>query len=114
MKDMMEYKGFSGSVHYNDEDQVFYGKVEFIRSLVTYEGTDVKSLKENFKESVDDYLELCTQQGKKPEIPFKGTFNVRVGSYLHRRATLYAQEHQTTLNTVIKEALEEHLREKRV
>ncbi len=23
MKDMMEYKGYYGSVHYNDDDQVF-------------------------------------------------------------------------------------------
>lgn len=52
----MEYKGFFGSAHYCDEDEVFYGKVLDIRSLITYEGTDVKGLKEGFKEAVDDYL----------------------------------------------------------
>jgi len=36
MKDMMSYKGYYGSVHYSDEDGVFHGKIEFIRSLVTY------------------------------------------------------------------------------
>ena len=109
MKDMMEYKGFSGSVHYNDYDQVFYGKIEFIRSLITYEGTDVKSLQKDFKEAVDDYLELCIEQGIKPEIPFKGTFNVRVGSLLHRKAMMYAREHKTNLNTVVKDALEGYI-----
>jgi predicted HicB family RNase H-like nuclease len=48
MKDMMEYKGYYGSVHYSDEDRIFHGKIEFIRSLVSYEGTDVKRLREAF------------------------------------------------------------------
>ena len=34
MKNMMTYKDYVGSVHYNDEDRVFYGEVEFIRSLI--------------------------------------------------------------------------------
>ncbi len=59
MKDMMEYKGYLGSVHYSDEDSVFHGKLEFIRALVTYEGTNVKSLRSSFKEAVNDYLDLC-------------------------------------------------------
>ncbi len=27
MKDMMQYKKYYGSVHYSDEDQVFFGNV---------------------------------------------------------------------------------------
>ena len=57
MKDMMVYKGYYGSVHYNDEDQIFHGKIEFIRSLVSYEGMDVKNLRIAFEEAIDDYLE---------------------------------------------------------
>ena len=41
MKDMMSYKKYYGSVHY-DDDQIFHGKVEFIRALINYEGEDVK------------------------------------------------------------------------
>ena len=55
MKDMMKYKNYYGSVHYSDEDKLFYGKVEFIRALVSYEGTDVTSLRKSFEEAVDDY-----------------------------------------------------------
>ena len=39
----MEYKGYLGSVNYNDEDKIFYGRVEYIRSLISYEGYDVES-----------------------------------------------------------------------
>ena len=52
----MTHRGYYGSVCYNDEDRIFYGKVEFIRALVSYEGTDVVSLRKAFEEAVEDYL----------------------------------------------------------
>ena len=69
MKDMLEYKGYIGSVHYSNEDKVFFGKVEFIRSLVSYEGHDVTSLKKAFEEAVEDYLFLCKEKRKDPAQP---------------------------------------------
>ena len=80
MKDTMSYKGYIGSVHYSDEDQVFFGKLEYIKSLVNYEGADVKSLKQSFEEAVEDYLDLCKQKGLEAEQPFQGNFNVRANA----------------------------------
>ncbi|MBV9762298.1 MAG: type II toxin-antitoxin system HicB family antitoxin [Acidobacteriaceae bacterium] len=109
MKNFMEYKGYQGAVHYSDEDQIFFGKVMFIRPLLSYEGSDVTSLREAFHQAIDDYLELCEQQGKPPDMPFKGTFNVRTKPELHRRIVTYAEEHDTTLNSVVTQALERYL-----
>lgn len=109
MKDTMSYRGYIGSVHYSDEDQVFCGKLQYIKSLVNYEGTDVQSLKQSFEEAVDDYIELCEKQGFEPEQPFKGSFNVRAGSDLHRKAALFAKEKGLNLNKVVTEALEQYL-----
>ena len=88
MKDLMTYKGYTGSAHYDDNDRIFYDKLEFIRDLVSYEGADVDSLRSAFEEAVDDYLNLCRQEERQPEQPFKGSFNVRTGSELHRQAAL--------------------------
>ena len=109
MKDMMVYKGYAGSVHYSDEDGVFYGKVEFIRDLISYEGTDVESLRDAFKGSVEEYLMLCAKEKREPEKPFKGSFNVRTGSDLHRKIAIYAKEHHLNLNQVVVEALSNYL-----
>jgi len=109
MKDMMSYKGYYGSVHYNDVDCIFHGKIKFIRSLVSYEGTDVEGLRKAFEEAVDDYLELCEKEGIEAEQSFKGSFNVRTGSELHRRAALLAKEKGINLNKVVTEALERYL-----
>jgi predicted HicB family RNase H-like nuclease len=109
MKDMMEHKGYLGSVRYSAEDHVFYGKVEFVRSLITFEGRDVASLETAFVESVEDYLAMCDAEGIEPETPFKGTFNVRIGSDRHRRAAVYAAAHDRSLNQVVNEALDAYL-----
>jgi predicted HicB family RNase H-like nuclease len=109
MKSFMEYKGYHGSVQYNDEDRVFFGKVMFIPALVSYEGTDVESLNHSFREAVDDYLEMCEQQSRPPARPFKGSFNVRVRPELHQRAAELAAERHTNLNSLVAEAIERYL-----
>ncbi|HEU0140674.1 MAG: type II toxin-antitoxin system HicB family antitoxin [Bryobacteraceae bacterium] len=109
MRDFMEYKGYIGSVHYSGEDEVFHGKLQGIRDLITYEGTDVGGLKQSFYEAVDDYLADCKKRGKAPDRPFKGTFNVRVGRELHKRAAVFASERKRKLNSVVSEALEKYL-----
>jgi len=106
MKDMMHYSGYYGSVHYSDEDRVFYGRVEFIRALISYEGTDAQSLRRAFEEAVDDYLETCKEKGIEVEKPFKGSFNVRIGADLHQRVALAAAQKGITLNKYIAEMLE--------
>ena len=105
MSDMLEYRGYLGSVRYSDEDEVLHGRLEFIHDLVTYEGRDVASLKHAFREAVDDYVSLCEDDGRKPDIPLEGSFNVRPGRELHRRAMLYARREGMSLNAVVTSAL---------
>lgn len=114
MKDMMTYKGYFGSVHYNDDDLVFFGKLEYIRSLVSYEGTDVVSLKRSFEEAVDDYLEYCDQNNRPPEKPFKGSFNIRLDPSLHQRLVAHAQGEGKTLNAFVKDVLKKAVSETHV
>lgn len=111
MKDFMHYKDYYGSVHFEEDDLVFYGKIEFIRALVTYEATDAKGLKKAFEEAVDDYLETCRKQKIKPEIPFKGSLNVRLGPELHRRVAIAAQQHHLSINKFIAEKLNQVITE---
>lgn len=108
MKDMMKHKGYWGSVHFNDEDDVFYGRIEFIRALVSYEGTDVRSLRQAFQEAVDEYLKTCEEQHRKPEKPFKGSFNIRISPQLHQRIAARAANKGMSINGYIAEILEKH------
>ena len=67
MNHTMEYKGCVRSVEFSESDGVFFGKVQGIRSLISYEGETAKELIQDFHEAVDDYLALC-EEGSKPEV----------------------------------------------
>jgi predicted HicB family RNase H-like nuclease len=106
MKDLIHYKDYYGSVHFDEEALVFHGKVEFVRALITYEATNAKGLKKAFEASVDDYLHLCKTQKISPELPFKGSLNVRLGANLHRRVAIAAERFNLTINKFIAESLD--------
>ena len=83
MKNMMKYKDFYGSVEFSDSDNVFFGRIVGIQDRILYEGTDVNSLRKDFEETVDWYIDACKEVGKKPEKMYKGSFNVRIDPSLN-------------------------------
>lgn len=105
MNNTMEYKGYLGSVEFSEEDALFYGKVLGIRALVSYEGSNAQELIADFHDAVDDYLELCAQQGKEPERAYKGSFNVRISPELHKQAVVAAMSHNMTLNSFVESSI---------
>ncbi len=106
MIDTMKYKDYIGSVEFSEEDKVLHGKVLGIRSLISYEGTNVQELITDFHNAVDDYLLLCKESGDKPEKSYLGNFNVRITPELHQRCALFAIKHNITLNSFVKQSLE--------
>ena len=109
MSNTMEYKNYVGSVEFSESDGVFFGKVMGIRAMISYEGTTAKELVEDFHGAVDDYLELCEEEGKEPERAYKGSFNVRVSPDLHKQAVIYATSRQMSLNSLVESALRNSL-----
>jgi predicted HicB family RNase H-like nuclease len=109
MKDVLTYKEYMGSVHYCAEDEVFYGKIEGIEDLVSFEAQSVDALKTAFQESVEDYLELCQKNNKDAEKSYKGSFNVRIPPELHKKAKRRAVKMGISLNQFMQKALEDEL-----
>jgi predicted HicB family RNase H-like nuclease len=107
----LTYKDYIGSVSYSAEDEVFYGKIEHINDLITFESENAHELKKVFKEAVDDYLSFCEEKGVRPDKPFKGSFNVRVKPSLHKLAYQRAIQQGISLNRFIETTLEKELKE---
>lgn len=112
MKDTLTYKGFIGSVHFSSEDTVFYGRIEQINDLVTFEGDNVEELVNSFHEAVDDYITLCKETGKKPLKSCKGSFNVRISPETHRKALEKATVLGVSLNQLVQRAIEKEVEKK--
>ena len=105
MKNYLEYKGYIGTTEFSAEDKTFFGKIQGINDLITFEGATVKALEKSFKDAVNDYLETCEALGKAPDKIYKGTFNVRIPQELHKQTALLASKAGVNLNEVVKRAL---------
>lgn len=109
MRDVIQYNGYIGSVHFSAEDDCFFGKIEGINDLVTFEGQDVKELRKAFKHAVRDYNELCKKTGKTPLKSYKGSFNIRISPELHRKAVIKSKILGISLNQLVQKAIEKEI-----
>jgi len=105
MANTIEYKGYIGSIEYSSEDKCFFGKLEMIDDLVTFEAITALELEENFHAVVDEYLETCKALGREPQKVYKGVFNVRIEPELHKRVYQEAVRAGVSLNSYVRLAL---------
>lgn len=108
-KNTLEYKGYTGSSEISVEDDCLFGRILFIDDLIAYEGATPRQLFTSFKDAVDRYLAYCEETGTAPNKQYSGTFNVRVGSDLHRDACKQAMLVGKTLNDFVKDCLAQRL-----
>jgi predicted HicB family RNase H-like nuclease len=111
MNNTITYKSFIGSLQFNQSDKTFFGKIEGINDLVTFEGRSVSELIKAFHEAVDDYLVLCKLKKKEPHKSFKGSFNVRITPEIHARAYHSAKSLNLSLNQFVRKSIEKSLSE---
>ncbi len=111
MKDVLIHKNFIGSVHFNASDRIFFGKIEGINDLVTFEGSTVDELENAFKYMVDEHIKDCEEEGIPLEKSYKGTFNVRLNPRLHKKAAQSALVKGITLNQLVQRAIKRELEE---
>ena len=90
MSNVLAYKGYFAPVEYDAEQHVLTGMVTGIRDAIVFEGSTAEEVE---------------QKGKEPERAFKGSFNVRTGSELHKQAALAAAKKGESLNKFVTEAI---------
>ena len=95
MSNTMQYKDYVGSVEFSENDCVFFGKVLGIRAMISYEGKTAE--------------ELCASNGLSPEVPYKGSFNVRISPEVHRQAAIQAMSQNMSLNSFVEGAIRHQL-----
>lgn len=103
----MKYRGYTGSVEYDADDNILHGRVLGIAGVVAYEGTSLAELETDFRNGVDGYLETCAANGIEPAKPFNGKMLVRVTSDLHERAHAEAAARGMSLNRFLTSLLDE-------
>ena len=98
---MLNYKGYTGYVIYDDEAMIFHGEVVGLKAVITLQGTTVVEIEQAFRDSVDDYLDWCKERGKEPERTYSGKFNLRMLPNLYVKIAAQAAQEGLSINSYI-------------
>ena len=63
------YRGYTATVEYDEEDKLWYGKLDGIKDLVNFHAFNPANIEQEFHNAVDDYLDFCARVGKEPDVP---------------------------------------------
>lgn len=106
----INYKGYFGTVEYSEKDNCLFGKIVGMpKSSITYEGSSVDELIEDFHNAVDDYLAECKERRIEPVKPFSGNLNIRIPNDIHGKIAILSKSEGISINAYIKRALEKQL-----
>ena len=67
MSKTIEYNSYIGSIEYSREDKCFFGKLEIIDDLVTFEATITQELEPKFHNAVEEYIQTSNELGREPQ-----------------------------------------------
>lgn len=110
----MEYRGYTARVVFDADAGVLFGEVEGLRDIVTFEATNVESVAAEFRESVDDYLDMCAGRGEEPDKPYSGKILVRADPALHRDLAQLAARESMSLNAAAADAIRSWIAQRHV
>ena len=65
----LKYKGYTADVYWDEDVYFFYGQLNDIRDLVTFEAKGVFRTAFEFRRAVNRYITLCEKKGKEPDNP---------------------------------------------
>jgi len=106
---MMNYKGYTGHVEFDDGAKIFHGEVLDTKDVITFQGQSADEIESALHDSIDDYLDFCEERNEKPDKPFSGKFVVRVSPSLHHQIYLKAVQSGKSLNKWIIETFKKQI-----
>ena len=60
---MLNYKGYTAQIEVDVDAGILFGQVLDINDVITFKGKTVEEIRQEFKNSIDDYLEFCHELG---------------------------------------------------
>jgi predicted HicB family RNase H-like nuclease len=72
-------------------------------------GMTALEIEQAFKDSIDDYLAWCREEGAEPEKPYSGKFNVRLPPELHKKLAIKAKKLKISINSFVEKAIADEI-----
>ena len=102
----MKLDGYNAKIEYVEETDQFRGEILGLAGGADFYGSNPDQLRQEFKKSLDVFLEVCKEQGIEPRRQFSGKFNLRISPELHEKLSITAEAQGKSLNMLAQESLQ--------
>lgn len=98
MTQMLSYKNYFATFHFDAQDSLFVGHLTDITDIISFHGESVSELIQAFEAAVDGYIELSEKHGVKPQRPYSGKSMLRISPELHAKVARTAEASGKAIN----------------
>ena len=88
---LMHVGGYHAKIDYDEETDQFRGEILGLSGGADFYGSSPEELRQEFKKSLDVFLEVCKEQGIEPRRHYSGKFNLRIPPELHEKLAMTAE-----------------------
>ena len=106
---IMIVDGYKAKIEYDSELDHFRGEILGLNGGADFYGANPKQLRQEFKTSLDTFLEVCAEKGINPRKEYSGKFNLRIPPSLHQRVAETASAQSKSINQFVSDLIEESL-----
>ncbi|QTA84772.1 type II toxin-antitoxin system HicB family antitoxin [Desulfonema magnum] len=104
---IMTVSGHKAKIEYDPEMDMFRGEILGLNGGADFYGKNTDELREEFKKSLDVFLQVCKEKNIEPYKKYSGEFNLRISPELHQKISEWAIAEEKSLNQWISETLEQ-------
>jgi len=101
LTNLLKYKDYYAQIVFDPSADAFHGRVIGMQDVIAFYGRTPDALREEFKNSVEEYLAWCAEKGTRPEKTWLGKLTIRIDEHLRRRLAVVAAARGESVNTWI-------------
>lgn len=106
---LMALDSYQARIEYDPEIDMFRGEILGLNGGADFYGTNPTELRREFKNSLDTFLQVCTENGINPRKEYSGKFNLRISPRLHQAIAAIAIAEEKSLNQWVADTLQHTL-----
>ena len=106
LTNLLQYKDYHARIAFDPSADAFHGRVIGMQDVIDFYGRTPEELREEFKNSVEEYLAWCAEEGTKPEKTWQGKLTIRVDEGLRRRLAVVAAAYGESVSAWIAHLLD--------
>jgi predicted HicB family RNase H-like nuclease len=103
--EILEYKDYIAQLHFDWKDNILVGRVINTREIISFHADSVSEIKQEFYDTIEDYIKICQKAGITVSKPYSGRINLRLDPTTHSKIAAQAAQHHLSLNSFAAQVL---------